>query len=53
MMWKVTCSVKDCGDDTYDAPTQDAALRLAVEDYVHRPIPHSDTWYFSIVPEAE
>ena len=53
MTWTVTCSVKDCGFETYEAPTHDMALSLAADDYVHRPIPHSNTWYFIIVPEAE
>ena len=52
MMWKVTCSVKGCGSAAYEAPTQDAARALAANLYLHAQTPHSNTWYFTIVPEA-
>ena len=52
-MWKVTCSVKDCGFDTYEAPTEDAARAHAADNYAHYPVPHSNTWYFIIAPHPE
>ena len=35
MMWKVECSVKGCGSAVYEAPTQDAARKLAANVYLH------------------
>jgi hypothetical protein len=54
MMWKVDCSVKNCAFESYyEAPTKDAARALAVDNYVHYPVSHSNTWYFIIVPYLE
>jgi hypothetical protein len=50
MMWIVDCSVIECGTRYYEAPTKDEARTLAAQMFVHAPIPHSNTWYFSIVP---